>query len=96
MLGSDMKSVRVNIHGRVQGVWYRDWTVAEAGARKLNGWVRNRSDGTVEALFHGPAHHVDDMVQACHRGSPAAHVIRVDVEPSEPPAHEGFRREPTL
>ena len=47
--------VRVVISGRVQGVWYRGWTVDEARARGLDGWVRNRRDGSVEAVFQGPA-----------------------------------------
>ena len=49
-----MTQVRVVIHGRVQGVWFRGWTVEEARARGLTGWVRNRRAGTVEAIFDGP------------------------------------------
>lgn len=68
---------RVRIHGRVQGVWYRGWTVRKATDLGLRGWVRNRSDGTVEALFSGPSASVDAMIEACHAGPPAARVDRV-------------------
>lgn len=69
--------VRVRIEGRVQGVWFRAWTVEEARARCLRGWVRNRRDGSVEALFAGPEAEVEDMIRACHRGSPGASVAAV-------------------
>lgn len=88
-------TVRVLIEGRVQGVWFRGWVVEQAHARKLSGWVRNLVDGRVEALFHGPSHIVRDMVEACHRGPPAALVTRVESEGSSelPPA--GFHQRPT-
>ena len=67
---------QVTIRGRVQGVGFRAWVEYEASARELEGWVRNRRDGSVEALFAGPADVVDDMVKRCRRGPSAA---RVDV-----------------
>ncbi len=70
-------AVRVRIEGRVQGVWFRAWTVEEARARGLRGWVRNRRDGTVEALFAGPEETVEEMIRACERGSPASSVTSV-------------------
>lgn len=76
------KAVRVRIHGRVQGVFFRAWTEDEATARGLSGWVRNRADGTVEAVFRGPAAKVDDMVAACRRGPPLAEVSRVEEAPA--------------
>ncbi len=85
------KAVRVRIHGRVQGVWFRGWVAREAGARGLGGWVRNRFDGTVEALFAGPAAAVDDMVVACWTGPPAAVVTDVATRPAEDPGEAGFR-----
>lgn len=89
------KSVRVLIEGRVQGVWYRGWTVREATAHDLDGWVRNLSDGRVEAVFHGPADRVDRMVQACRAGPPSAHVTALAVEPwADHPGH-GFHQRPT-
>lgn len=84
------KAVHVRIEGRVQGVWYRGWTVQEAVRRRLSGWVRNRADGSVEALFAGPAGDVDAMVEACWRGPPAARVSRVIADRAEPPAKSGF------
>ncbi|MDA0788933.1 MAG: acylphosphatase [Proteobacteria bacterium] len=67
------------IKGRVQGVSYRYWASGEAQARRLAGYVRNRSDGAVEAEFHGPSADVDDMVSACHQGPAFARVDSVDV-----------------
>lgn len=90
-----MKSVRVRIEGRVQGVWYRGWTMREASRRGLSGWVRNLRDGSVEAVFSGPEDQVEDMLRACHDGPPAAHVLRVSAEPCPPPEGTGFRQEPT-
>lgn len=77
---------KVRISGRVQGVWYRGWAVRQATALGLRGWVRNRADGTVEALFAGPPSDVDAMVEACREGPPAARVdsvTAVAVEPEE-------------
>ena len=84
-------AVRVLIQGRVQGVWFRGWMAREAGARGLGGWVRNRFDGTVEALFAGPAAAVEDMVAACWTGPPAAKVTDVATHPAEDPGEAGFR-----
>ncbi len=82
------KAVRVTISGRVQGVWFRGWTVEQARSRALDGWVRNRADGTVEAIFVGPLEAVDEMVVACHDGPPAADVVEVAVD-----AGHGARRQ---
>jgi acylphosphatase len=90
------KTAHLVITGRVQGVSYRDWTVGEAVRRGLNGWVRNRRDGSVEALFSGPAAEVDGMIEACRVGPPAARVndIKVSVEAGRP--EDGFRQLPTF
>jgi len=64
----------VLIRGRVQGVGYRAWTELAALERKLAGWVRNRRDGAVEAVFAGDSVTVEAMVSACRRGPPAARV----------------------
>ncbi|MEO5335552.1 MAG: acylphosphatase [Magnetospirillum sp. WYHS-4] len=90
------KSVQVRIEGRVQGVWYRAWTRGEAVKRGLAGWVRNRADGSVEALFSGPADAVDAMVRDCWDGPPAARVDRIAVNASSPPSSPGFQQLPTL
>ncbi len=87
-------AVRLRIEGRVQGVWYRAWTVKEATARGLQGWVRNRGDGSVEALLHGPMDTVRDMVEACRKGPPAALVEHIAEHPAEPPTESGFRQLP--
>ncbi len=87
---ADRLSLRVTIEGRVQGVWFRGWTVEQARTRRLDGWVRNRSDGCVEALFSGPPDAVAAMVQACRRGPPAAHVTDLRTEPAEAPSEPGF------
>ena len=89
------KAVRVVIEGRVQGVWFRGWTVDEASRRGLRGWVRNRRDGAVEALFAGAAAQVDEVVEACRRGPPAAQVENVAVHPADDPGAGGFRHLPT-
>ncbi len=86
-----MKTLHLMISGRVQRVWYRDWMVAEAVARGISGWVRNRADGRVEALVAGEAEAVDALVAACHRGPERARVsgIEVGAPPPESPGLEG-------
>lgn len=91
----DRASVRVHIEGRVQGVWYRAWAIREATARGLDGWVRNRSDGGVEALFSGPAAAVDQMIAQCRQGPPSAVVTGITATPAGPPAAPGFLQLPT-
>ena len=66
------------IHGRVQGVGYRDAAVQAAFTLDVSGWVRNRSDGTVEARVQGDAAAVDRFVEWCKRGPPLARVSKVD------------------
>ncbi|HMM88130.1 acylphosphatase [Bradyrhizobium sp.] len=70
----------VTIRGRVQGVGYRAWVADEATARGLDGWVRNRRDGSVEALFVGPGDVVSEMIAACRRGPSSARVDAVQDE----------------
>jgi acylphosphatase len=76
----------VTIRGRVQGVGYRAWVEHQARVRELEGWVRNRKDGRVEALFAGAADVLSDMVESCRRGPAAARVERVEDEPADPDA----------
>ncbi len=89
------KQVRVVVSGRVQGVWYRGWTVDEATALRLDGWVRNRRDGTVEAVFSGPAAAVDAMIALCWKGPPAARVDAVETFSDAEPIEPGFRQLPS-
>ncbi len=76
--------------GRVQGVYFRDATRRRAIATGVDGWIRNRPDGTVEALLEGPREAVDRMVAFCRAGPPAARVDRVQVEEQEPVGVRGF------
>jgi acylphosphatase len=79
------------IRGRVQGIGYRAWAEYEALTRGLEGFVRNRRDGTVEAVFAGPAAVVAAMVEACRRGPPGARVTAVDISEAGPEAVAGRR-----
>jgi acylphosphatase len=88
------KSVHVRIEGKVQRVWFRAWTVEQAKGLGLRGWVRNRHDGTVEAVFSGPAETVDRMLQACHQGPPKASVSAVKAEPTGAPQGTDFLQLP--
>ena len=81
----------VTVRGRVQGVGYRAWVEYQAELSSLEGWVRNRRDGSVEALFAGPAGVVADLVALCRRGPPSARVREVLTEPAEL-AHLDLRR----
>jgi acylphosphatase len=81
----------LRIHGRVQGVGYRDAMRQEASRIALEGWVRNRADGTVEALVHGTLANVDRIIEWAHTGPRFARVERVDVSAAEPPDTTGFR-----
>jgi acylphosphatase len=72
----------VTVTGRVQGVGYRAWVEHRAMAHALEGWVRNRRDGSVEAVFAGPPDDVSDMVAACRRGPSSARVEAVQEEPA--------------
>ena len=89
-----MKSVHVRITGRVQGVWYRAWTEEQAGERNLSGWVRNRTDGTVEAVFSGAETDVASMLLACEKGPRLARVESVTSMECDAPA-PGFTGRPT-
>jgi acylphosphatase len=80
----------VSITGRVQGVGYRAWVAREALSRGLHGWVRNRIDGTVEAVIAGEAGAVDAMIVACRRGPPSAVVAEVIVADYDGPALNRF------
>ena len=87
---------RLRIHGRVQGVFYRAWSADEARLLGVRGWVRNRSDGTVERLVAGAEEAVERMIERCRQGPPAARVERVEVEPSDEAAPAGFEKRRTL
>ncbi|PSC02782.1 acylphosphatase [Alsobacter soli] len=90
------RTVRIIVRGRVQGVGYRAWTEREALARGLQGWVRNRLDGSVEALISGDERQVEDMLRACRHGPRLAAVDDVTVQESAEPAGDAFRTAPTI
>jgi acylphosphatase len=81
---------RVVIHGRVQGVFFRDTVRRMAGSRGVSGWVSNRPEGTVEAVFEGAPDAVDSMVRFCNQGPRGAQVERVEVTEEEPEGQLGF------
>jgi acylphosphatase len=81
----------VVIRGRVQRVGYRAWTEHMALQRGIEGWVRNRPDGTVEAVFAGPTSVVEAMIEACRRGPPGAQVDAIDARDGGP-GDIAFRR----
>ncbi len=81
---------RVVVSGRVQGVFFRDSCLRLASAAGLVGWVRNRSEGTVEAVFQGDRAAVDKMVEWCRDGPPRARVDRVEVTDEDPNGEVGF------
>jgi acylphosphatase len=83
----------VLIRGTVQGVGFRYWTRRTATARGLEGWVRNRRDGRVEAVFAGPEQAVAEMIALCRRGPASARVDAVDETAAEPDALNLRRRE---
>lgn len=93
--------VRVTVTGQVQGVGYRAWTAQEAHARGIAGWVRNRLDGSVEAVFAGPAEAVAALCEACRRGPKRADVRDVTIADADDNAlaeggsGTGFRQLPT-
>lgn len=89
-------AVRVVISGRVQGVGYRAWTVATASKLQLNGWVRNRMDSTVEAVFSGDENIIQKMLEACKDGPMMARVDDIESMVWEEAVAEGFSSRPTI
>ncbi len=83
-----MEHIHVRVEGRVQGVFFRDFTRREAQARSLNGWVRNMPDGAVEAVFCGDEPNIESMVNWLHQGSPHSIVTSVIVKKYD--AEENF------
>jgi len=91
-----MTAVRLRIAGRVQGVGFRAWALREAGALRLRGWVRNRTDGSVEALVIGEDQAVDRMIDACREGPLGARVSDVVVTEAEDDGSDRFSARPTV
>ena len=85
-----MVAKQVHITGRVQGVGFRAWTLEQAQGLGVSGWVRNRPDGSVEAVVSGSRNSVEALITALHEGPPAALVEHVRVGDAEVPAAPGF------
>lgn len=92
---TDLVTIQAIITGRVQGVGYRSWTVKNAQKLGLTGWVRNRDDGTVEAVFHGPESKVEAMLKECESGPLAAKVANVERKLFDAPPPVDFKQRPT-
>jgi acylphosphatase len=95
MMAEKTRVVRVTVRGRVQAVGYRAWTAEVAEELGLAGWVRNRRDGSVEALFAGGPETVSAMIDRCREGPWAARVTEVQVEEDDSPPPVGFDIRPT-
>jgi acylphosphatase len=91
-----LETLRLVITGRVQGVGYRAWLQEEAMELELDGWVRNRADGSVEALVHGDKRKVDDLIKACKHGPSLSRVDKVTSEPAKWDGQTGFRVEKSV
>jgi acylphosphatase len=90
-MAGDAVRRRVIVHGRVQGVFFRGTTEDRAAAAGLAGWVRNRPDGSVEAVFEGGAEAVAALVEFCRAGPRHARVLRLEVFEEPPEGLRGFR-----
>jgi acylphosphatase len=92
----DITTLRIRIEGTVQGVGFRAFMLREANARRLTGWVRNRLDGSLEALAHGPVKQIESLITSCMRGPTGARVKNIDLIAADPPDEPGFTLRPTL
>jgi acylphosphatase len=81
---------RVVVHGRVQGVFFRDTARRQAESRGVSGWASNRPDGTLEAVFEGEPDAVESILRFCREGPRGADVERVEVTEEEPEGLSGF------
>lgn len=91
----DEISIHLIIKGRVQGVWFRGWAVQQAQAYGIQGWVRNRIDKSVEAVFTGPSIKVNEMIARCQKGPPLARVDSVTETRIDYQVFIGFEKRPT-
>jgi len=92
----DLTSLRLRVEGFVQAVGYRHFAIEEATKLALDGWVRNRTDGTVEILVSGTTKAVESFVAAAMRGPNGSRVKNVELHNAEPPAEKGFHRRPSV
>ncbi len=87
---------RLEIFGHVQGVGFRAFVKHEAEKLSLDGFVRNRKDGSVEALVTGPGEQIEALIILCHKGPPASHVDKVEITEAQGVVEKGFRHLPTI
>ena len=92
----DLTTLNVRVEGFVQAVGYRNFLIEEANRLGIDGWIRNRSDGTVELLVSSSTKNVEAIVAACMRGPAGSRVANVDLLKAEPPEEKGFHRRPTV
>ena len=92
----ERSALRVQIEGRVQGIGYRYWLIEQAASLGLDGWVRNRRDGRVEAVVSGPQEALDEILRRCHEGPSLARVDRVAAEAETAKVEPGFHALPTV
>ena len=92
----DLTTLRMKIEGYVQAVGYRNFAINEANRLGLDGWIRNRSDGTVEALISGDTKKVEQFIMACAKGPPGSRINNFELHKAEPPAEKGFHRRSSL
>ena len=96
MSDDDLTHLRLRIEGFVQAVGYRNFVIEQATRLGVDGWIRNRSDGTVEVLVSGANKDVETLVGLCMKGPPGSTVRDVELHKAEPPAEKGFKRRPSL
>jgi acylphosphatase len=96
MSDDELTSLRMRIEGFVQAVGYRNFVIAEAGRLNLDGWVRNRSDGTIEILISGPTKTVETFIATAAKGPKGSQAKSFELHNTEPPAEKGFHRRPSI
>jgi len=95
-MSDEITTMNIRIEGQVQGCGFRDFAVREANARKLKGWVRNRSDGSLEAVASGPTKEVEAFIATCMQGPRGARVTALNLQPVDQPETLGFIRRPSV
>lgn len=96
MIRADLIARRIIVRGKVQGVFYRNWTIQTAESLRLKGWVRNRSSGDVEMLAVGPLEDVQELERQCWNGPTGAKVTEVAAEEAPMEPLQTFEKRPTL
>jgi acylphosphatase len=95
-MSEEQTHLRLRIEGFVQAVGYRNYVIAEATRLGIDGWVRNRADGTVEVLVSGGDKAVKELVGLCMKGPLGSTVKDVEIHKAEPSAEKGFKRRPSI